>query len=214
MTIEETAPTGALVLAGDPFTEPELQALGARGAVRPLLPGVWARPDAADDPAVRAAALWTLGGPLLAAGWTAIGPSAAWILAGGAAPSQALLMPEVVELDEPACDRLEAAAPDLKALGLEAERFGPAAMLVRGVPAALGQCDARALLAEADRDAYRRQQAALEREKEIMKDVKGWEVCIHLCFLLLYFLSVFSDILFSFFEGWKECVSHREVSGA
>ncbi|MBN6751810.1 hypothetical protein JRF66_11655, partial [Micrococcus luteus] len=51
VTIEETAPTGALVLAGDPFTEPELQALGARGAVRPLLPGVWARPDAADDPA-------------------------------------------------------------------------------------------------------------------------------------------------------------------
>jgi hypothetical protein len=32
------------------------------------------------------------------------------------------------------------------------------------------------LLAEGDRDAYRRQQAAFEREKEIMKDVKGWEV--------------------------------------
>ncbi|KAF8514815.1 GRIM-19 [Hysterangium stoloniferum] len=31
------------------------------------------------------------------------------------------------------------------------------------------------LLAEGDRDAYRRQQAALEREREIMKDVKGWE---------------------------------------
>ncbi|KAF8525295.1 GRIM-19 [Gautieria morchelliformis] len=30
------------------------------------------------------------------------------------------------------------------------------------------------LLAEGDRDAYRRQQAALEREKEIMKDVQGW----------------------------------------
>ena len=35
VTIEETAPTGALVLAGDPFTEPELQALGARGACVP-----------------------------------------------------------------------------------------------------------------------------------------------------------------------------------
>lgn len=34
------------------------------------------------------------------------------------------------------------------------------------------------LLAEGDRDAYRRQQAALEREKEIMKDVPGWEVNI------------------------------------
>ncbi|KAG2155044.1 B16.6 subunit of GRIM-19, NADH:ubiquinone oxidoreductase [Suillus bovinus] len=31
------------------------------------------------------------------------------------------------------------------------------------------------LVAEGDRDAYRRQQAALEREREIMKDVKGWE---------------------------------------
>ncbi|KAG8959802.1 hypothetical protein FRC03_007468 [Tulasnella sp. 419] len=31
------------------------------------------------------------------------------------------------------------------------------------------------LLAEGDRDAYRREQAALAREKEIMKDVKGWE---------------------------------------
>ena len=32
------------------------------------------------------------------------------------------------------------------------------------------------LLAEGDRDAYRRQQAANAREREIMKDVKGWEV--------------------------------------
>ncbi|EPS96002.1 hypothetical protein FOMPIDRAFT_1025563 [Fomitopsis schrenkii] len=31
------------------------------------------------------------------------------------------------------------------------------------------------LLAEGDRDAYRRQAAALGREKEIMKDVPGWE---------------------------------------
>ncbi|KAF8318258.1 hypothetical protein DL93DRAFT_445656 [Clavulina sp. PMI_390] len=32
------------------------------------------------------------------------------------------------------------------------------------------------LIAEGDRDAYRREQAALAREKEIMKDVHGWEV--------------------------------------
>ncbi|PWN18517.1 GRIM-19 [Microstroma glucosiphilum] len=31
------------------------------------------------------------------------------------------------------------------------------------------------LMAEADRDTYRREQAALAREKEIMKDVHGWE---------------------------------------
>jgi len=32
------------------------------------------------------------------------------------------------------------------------------------------------LLAEQDRDAYRRNVAAMAREREIMKDVKGWEV--------------------------------------
>lgn len=32
------------------------------------------------------------------------------------------------------------------------------------------------LLAEGDRDAYRRQEATLERERVIMKDVKDWEV--------------------------------------
>lgn len=31
-------------------------------------------------------------------------------------------------------------------------------------------------MAEGDRDVYRRSQAALAREKEIMKDVDGWEV--------------------------------------
>jgi len=31
------------------------------------------------------------------------------------------------------------------------------------------------LLAEGDRDAYRREQAAVARESEIMKDVKDWE---------------------------------------
>lgn len=31
-------------------------------------------------------------------------------------------------------------------------------------------------MAEGDRDAYRREQAAQAREREIMKDVPGWEV--------------------------------------
>lgn len=35
------------------------------------------------------------------------------------------------------------------------------------------------LMAEGDRDLYRRQQAALAREKEIMKDVPGWEVGVY-----------------------------------
>jgi DNA mismatch repair protein MutL len=65
---------------------------------------------------------------------------------GGAVARQALLIPEVVELDEPDCDRLESAAAELASMGLEIERFGPTTMLVRAVPAALGKTDVGALL--------------------------------------------------------------------
>jgi DNA mismatch repair protein MutL len=70
----------------------------------------------------------------------------AMAIAGGSVPSQALLLPQVVELDEPACDRLEARADELSAFGLELERFGPAAMLVRATPSMLGQGDAKGLV--------------------------------------------------------------------
>ena len=66
----------------------------------------------------------------------------------GEASSQALLIPEVVELDEAACDRLEARVLDLSAFGLELERFGPAAMLVRATPAVLGHGDVKALVTD------------------------------------------------------------------
>ena len=66
--------------------------------------------------------------------------------AGQATQSQALLLPEVVELEEPACDRLEEAAAILAEHGLALERFGPAAMLVRAVPAALRDGDVQALV--------------------------------------------------------------------
>jgi DNA mismatch repair protein MutL len=61
---------------------------------------------------------------------------------------QALLLPEVVDLDEPECDRLEAAAADLADFGLELERFGATSMLVRSVPAALGKTDIPGLLSD------------------------------------------------------------------
>jgi len=67
---------------------------------------------------------------------------------GGAIARQALLIPEVVELDEPDCDRLEGAAADLADMGLEIERFGPGSILVRSVPAALGKTNAAALVAD------------------------------------------------------------------
>ena len=69
-------------------------------------------------------------------------------LAGGTVASQALLLPEVVELEEPACDRLEARIAELTEFGLELERFGPRAMLVRATPALLGQSDPRGMIAD------------------------------------------------------------------
>jgi DNA mismatch repair protein MutL len=67
---------------------------------------------------------------------------------GQGVAAQALLLPEVVELDEPACDRLEARIEELKDFGLELERFGPAAMLVRATPAMLGQGDVQGLVSD------------------------------------------------------------------
>ncbi|MEH6827445.1 DNA mismatch repair endonuclease MutL [Parasphingorhabdus sp.] len=67
---------------------------------------------------------------------------------GGKVASQALLMAEVVELDENACDRLEARLAELSEFGLELERFGPAAMLVRATPAMLGSGDVKQLVTD------------------------------------------------------------------
>jgi DNA mismatch repair protein MutL len=65
---------------------------------------------------------------------------------GGTVARQDLLIPEVVELDEPDCDRLEGAISELGRLGLEIERFGPSSILVRSVPAALKNPEVAKLL--------------------------------------------------------------------
>ena len=69
-------------------------------------------------------------------------------MANGGVARQALLLPEVVELDEPACDRIEARAAELVEMGLEVERFGPRAILVRAAPAMLGAGDVRGLVSD------------------------------------------------------------------
>jgi len=83
----------------------------------------------------------------------------------GRAPSQAMLLPEVVELDEPDCDRLEEAAEDLARFGLVLERFGPAAVLVRAVPAALGKGDPHALVRDVADDLTRNGASLLVGER-------------------------------------------------
>ncbi|MEM8788790.1 MAG: DNA mismatch repair endonuclease MutL [Pseudomonadota bacterium] len=55
-----------------------------------------------------------------------------------AVPRQPLLLPEVVELDADACARVLDAAEDLAAAGLVVDGFGPGAVCVREMPAALG----------------------------------------------------------------------------
>jgi DNA mismatch repair protein MutL len=66
----------------------------------------------------------------------------------GGVSRQALLLPEVVELDEPACDRLEVRMEELSEMGLELERFGPRSVLVRATPALLGNGDIKGLVTD------------------------------------------------------------------
>jgi DNA mismatch repair protein MutL len=69
-------------------------------------------------------------------------------LAGGVVASQALLVPEVVELDEIGAGRVADRADELAELGLEVEAFGPTAVLVRATPALLGTCDVKGLITD------------------------------------------------------------------
>jgi DNA mismatch repair protein MutL len=66
--------------------------------------------------------------------------------ATGRVPSQALLIPLVVELPEAEAQRLGAAAGELARLGLVVEPFGRGAVALREVPAALGGADGAALV--------------------------------------------------------------------
>ncbi|MBC2778123.1 DNA mismatch repair endonuclease MutL [Parasphingopyxis marina] len=69
-------------------------------------------------------------------------------MAQGGVASQGLLVPEVVELDESACDNLESRISELAEMGLELERFGPKAILVRATPAMLGAGDVTGLVTD------------------------------------------------------------------
>ena len=67
-------------------------------------------------------------------------------MAAGGVTRQALLLPEVVELDPAEAERVCARADELAALGLTIEPFGPGAVLVREIPALLGDTDAAGLI--------------------------------------------------------------------
>jgi DNA mismatch repair protein MutL len=84
--------------------------------------------------------------------------------AGGAA-RQALLLPEVVELDPAEAERVCARAEELAELGLALEPFGPGAVLVREVPAMLGETDVGGLVRDIADDLAEDGQALALKER-------------------------------------------------
>jgi DNA mismatch repair protein MutL len=69
-------------------------------------------------------------------------------VANGGISRQLLLIPEVVELEGEAASQLCVAAVELERLGLVVEPFGASSVLVREVPALLGNCNVKGLLAD------------------------------------------------------------------
>ncbi len=69
-------------------------------------------------------------------------------LAAGGIARQMLLLPEVVELDESAAARLLARRDEFAELGLVLEPFGGGGVVVRAVPALLGDGDVQGLVAD------------------------------------------------------------------
>jgi len=86
-------------------------------------------------------------------------------MAEGGVARQALLLPEVVELDPAEAELLAARAEELAALGLVVEPFGPGAILVREVPALLGETDAAGLVRDIADDLAENGQALALKER-------------------------------------------------
>jgi len=67
-------------------------------------------------------------------------------MAEGGVKTQALLLPEVVELGEAGANRVAEAAEVLAEIGLVVEGFGAGAVVVRETPAILGECDVQSMI--------------------------------------------------------------------
>ncbi len=94
---------------------------------------------------------------------------------GGGVTRQALLLPEVVELDPAEAERVVARADDLEALGLVVESFGPGAVLVRETPALLGETDVAGLIRDIADDLSENGQALALKER--LAEVCGTMAC-------------------------------------
>src|SRR3569833_42239 len=86
-------------------------------------------------------------------------------MAGGGVTRQALLVPEVVELDPSEAERVLAKADELAEMGLIVEAFGAGAVLVRETPALLGAADAQGLISDIAADLAENGQALALKER-------------------------------------------------
>ncbi|MDA1099737.1 MAG: DNA mismatch repair endonuclease MutL [Proteobacteria bacterium] len=78
---------------------------------------------------------------------------------------QILLLPDVVELDEDGAQRLSARADELAELGLILEAFGTGAVVVREIPALLGESDIQGLVRDLADELAEMDQALALRER-------------------------------------------------
>ena len=86
-------------------------------------------------------------------------------MAAGGVARQALLLPEVVELDPAEAERVAGRAEELAGLGLLVEAFGPGAVLVRETPALLGETDVGGLIRDIADDLAENGQALALQER-------------------------------------------------
>ena len=96
-------------------------------------------------------------------------------MAEGGVARQTLLVPEVVELDPAEAEHVADRAGELAELGLVVEPFGTGAVLVREVPALLGQVDAAGLIRDIADDLA--EHGAALALKERLGDVCGTMAC-------------------------------------
>lgn len=96
-------------------------------------------------------------------------------MADGAVTRQALLAPEVVELDPAEAERVIAKAEQLAEMGLIVEAFGGGAVLVRETPALLGDTDVQGLIRDIADDLS--EHGAALSLKERMAEVCGTMAC-------------------------------------
>jgi len=96
-------------------------------------------------------------------------------LDSGAVARQPLLIPEVVSLDPAEVDRVAARAAELAELGLIVEPFGPDAVMVREVPAVLGQADVKGLVRDLADDIAETGKALSLKER--LEEIAGTLAC-------------------------------------